>query len=130
MNWTDDELNYWGRTPEEQEAYDRQSKQELAQESAELDALGLWDENGEADGDRHSGQEFVDTHENIDDHPRAMAFGQFLGWTGDADVAHELALGDRAALNRVNEDVQQTAASIFDRLEKMNYWGESDEQTS
>jgi len=72
-----------------------------------------------------SGTEYLATHETIDQHPYAAAFGQFLGNGIDADTANILALGsDQFDLisQDFNDPLRQRATRIFRRFEEMGYW--------
>lgn len=80
-----------------------------------------------------TGQEFIDTHDTIDDHPYAVAFGQFLGNGVDPDTANLLAFGDNR-FDLISDDfddpLRQTATRIYGRLEDLDYWSESGETDS
>jgi hypothetical protein len=73
-----------------------------------------------------TGTEFVANHQTIDDHPYAVAFGQFLGNGIHEDTANELAFGLHSAISQISDDpfdeLRVRAVNIFDRLNEMGYW--------
>ncbi|MBW4449818.1 MAG: hypothetical protein KME38_24005 [Spirirestis rafaelensis WJT71-NPBG6] len=73
-----------------------------------------------------TGTEYIAAYETIDDHPYAVAFGQFLGNGIHPDTANELAFGLHNAIAQISDDpfdpLRMRAVDIFDRLNEMNYW--------
>lgn len=103
----------------------------------EDEARALW-EDAIAFGDEEeeqfppfTGQEYIDNHSSIDDHPYSTAFGQFLGNGIDADTANLLAFGVHSAISDISDDfehpLRQAAVNIFDRLSDMGYWADSED---
>ncbi|MBD2526682.1 hypothetical protein [Nostoc sp. FACHB-133] len=80
-----------------------------------------------------TGTEFLATHETIDDHPYAAAFGQFLGNGIDADIANILAFGENR-FDLISEDfddpIRQLATRIYSRFEEMGYWDKLPQSSS
>ena len=76
-----------------------------------------------------TGEEYIANHETIDDHPYAVAFGQFLGNGIDPDAANELAFGLHDAITQISDDpfddTRVKAVNIFDRFNEMDYWRDS-----
>lgn len=77
----------------------------------------------------YSGHEFIATHNAIDEHEYALAFGQFLGLGLDADIANILAFGENR-FDLISDDLdhplRQKAFNVFDRLAESGYWSDSD----
>ena len=80
-----------------------------------------------------TGQEFIDNHDTIDEHPYSCAFGQFLGNGIPADAANELAFGLNS-LHLISDDyedpVRVRAHNIFEQFNDMGYWRDSGETDS
>jgi hypothetical protein len=127
--------NDWGRSPLTDSALRlEQFKAENPEEwatmiSADIEALSTPIFESE-DYPPFTGTEFLATHETIDDHPYAAAFGQFLGNGIDLDIANTLAFGENR-FDLISEDfddpVRQLATRIFSRFEEMGYWDEVSE---
>ncbi|MBG1263475.1 hypothetical protein [Nostoc commune] len=77
--------------------------------------------------------EFLATHETIDDHPNAAAFGQFLGNGIDPDIANILAFGSKR-FDLISDDfddpIRQLATRIYSRFEEMGYWDKLPQSSS
>lgn len=77
-----------------------------------------------------TGEEYLATHETIDDHPYAVAFGQFLGNGIDPDTANILAFGENRfdlISSDFNDPLRQRAFNIYGRFAEMGYWDEEEE---
>ena len=96
----------------------------------EEEARSLW-QDAEEPFPPFTGEEFIENHVSIDDHPYATAFGQFLGNGIDPDTANELAFGIHSAITDISEDyenpLRQRAVNIFDRFLDMGYWADSED---
>lgn len=89
--------------------------------------LAQWNEDEEHQYPPFTGQEFLRTHDTIDDHPYAVAFRQFLDHGIDPDTANLLAFGEKRfdlISDDLNDPLRQIVVSIFDRFAKAGYWSE------
>ncbi len=130
--------NDWGKSPLTDSALRLQQiktenpEQWAAMIEADIEALDTPLEEIE-DYPPFTGTEFLATHETIDDHPYAAAFGQFLGNGIDADIANILAFGCNR-FDLISEDfddpIRQLATRIYSRFEDMGYWDEVPQDNS
>jgi hypothetical protein len=77
-----------------------------------------------------TGTEYIDTHQTLDQHPYAAAFGQFLGNGIDPDTANILAFGENRfdlISDDLDDPLRQRAFNIYDRFAEMGYWDEEPE---
>jgi hypothetical protein len=78
-----------------------------------------------------TGEDFLNTHSSIDDHPYAAAFGQFLGNGIDPNTANELAFGIHSAITQISDDydnpLRRKAVDIYDRFSEIGYWEDQEE---
>lgn len=81
-----------------------------------------------------TGQEFIDNHETIEDHPYAFAFSQLLGRGVPANTANELAFGINN-LHEISDDIddplRMSAWQVYDYCCENDYWrnsGETDQE--
>jgi hypothetical protein len=76
------------------------------------------------------GEDFLNTHSSIDEHPYAAAFGQFLGNGIDPNTANELAFGIHNAITQISDDydhpLRRKAVDIYDRFSEIGYWEDSE----
>lgn len=80
-----------------------------------------------------TGEQYIANNDTIDNHPYAVAFGQFLGNGIEPDTANLLAFGDNRfdlISDNFDDPLRQTASRIYGRLEDLDYWSESGETDS
>ncbi|MBD2388038.1 hypothetical protein [Cylindrospermum sp. FACHB-282] len=92
--------------------------------------LAQWNQDDDKKYPAFTGEEFLTTHDTIDEHPYAVAFGEFLDNGIDPDTANLLAFGENRfdlISDDLNDPLRQTAFKIFDLFAKAGYWSESGE---
>ena len=119
--------NDWGKSPLTDSAL--RLHQLLAETSLDIEPVNP-DVEESFDYPTFTGTEFLATHSSIDEHPYAVAFGQFLGNGIDPDTANLLAHGQNR-FDLISDDfdspLRQRATRIYDRFVEMNYWPDDDE---
>lgn len=92
--------------------------------------LAPWNQDDEKEYPPFTGEEFLTTYDTIDEHPYALAFGEFLDNGIDPNTANLLAFGEKRfdlIADDLNDPLRQTAFNIFERFAKAGYWSESGE---